>query len=78
MNILMLNWDSFAHEYVIEAFAGFDCKTDIFIWPFAEENMRENKSLELSLTKSIKEKEYDFVFSLNFFRSQRKYAMTVV
>ncbi len=67
MNILMLNWDSFAHEYVIEAFAGFDCKTDIFIWPFAEENMRENKSLELSLTKSIKEKEYDFVFSLNFF-----------
>ena len=67
MNILMLKWDSFAHEYVIEAFTEFNCKTDIFLWPFAEENMRENESLAQKLAEALEDKEYDFVFSLNFF-----------
>ena len=67
MNILMLEWDSFAHEYVIEEFNRVECKVDIFPWPFGKEDMRENEMLENSLIKILKEKKYDFVFSFNFF-----------
>lgn len=67
MKILMLEWDSFAHEYIIEEFKRADCEVDIFPWPFSKENMRENEPLYQKLLKVLKEKEYDFVFSLNFF-----------
>ena len=67
MNILMLEWDSFAHEYVIEEFNRVECKVDIFPWPFGKKDMRENEMLENSLIKILKEKKYDFVFSFNFF-----------
>lgn len=67
MNILLLEWDSFAHEYVIEEFNRADCEVDIFPWPFNEENMRENEPLESKLLGKLKEKEYAFVFSFNFF-----------
>lgn len=67
MNILMLEWDSFAHEYVIEEFKKADCEIDIFAWPFGVENMRDNEPLKHKLIKKLKEKEYGFVFSFNFF-----------
>lgn len=30
MNILMLEWDSFAHEYIVEEFKRAGCEVDIF------------------------------------------------
>ena len=67
MNILLLEWDSFAHEYMIEEFRKADNRVDIFPWPFGQENMRENEALCSKLSKILKEKKYDFVFSFNFF-----------
>ena len=67
MNILMLEWDSFGQEYVIEEFQKADCEVDIFPWPFGKENMRNNDVLCQRLTDVLKEKEYRFVFSFNFF-----------
>lgn len=67
MNILMLEWDSFAHEYVIEEFLKAGCKVDCFPFPFGTENMRNNDSLYEKLKKKVKECVYDFVFSFNFF-----------
>lgn len=67
MNILMLEWDSFAHEYVIEEFRRADCMVDIFPFPFGDENMRENQPLYHRLTEKLREKKYNFVFSFNFF-----------
>lgn len=72
MNVLLLEWDSFAHEYVAEEFNRAGYETDIFHWPFNEENMRENKPLEDKLARVLKEKEYSFVFSLNFFPAAAK------
>ena len=67
MNVLILEWDSFAHEYVIEEFQKAGCKTELFPWPFGKENMRENAPLCQRLRKELKEKEYGSVFSFNFF-----------
>lgn len=63
----MLEWDSFAHEYVMEELFKADCEVDIFPWPFGRENMRDNESLCRKLLNRLKEKEYAFVFSFNFF-----------
>lgn len=67
MNILMLEWDSFAHEYIIEEFRRADYEVDIFSWPYPKKNMRDNEELYDQLATVLKEKEYEFVFSLNFF-----------
>ena len=67
MRILVLEWDSFAHEYVIEEFRKADHEVDMFPWPFNEENMRENDLLYRKLTERLREGNYDFVFSFNFF-----------
>lgn len=67
MNVLMLQWDSFAHEYVTEEFYKKDCRIDMFPWPFGKENMRNNEILCNRLLGVLKGKEYDFVFSFNFF-----------
>ncbi len=67
MNVLILEWDSFAHEYVIEEFQKAGCMTELFSWPFGKENMRENEPLCQRLRKALKEREYGFVFSFNFF-----------
>lgn len=67
MNILLLEWDSFAHEYVIEEFKQAGYETDLFQWPFNRENMRENEPLESKLAEVLSEKNYSFVFSFNFF-----------
>lgn len=67
MNILVLEWDSFAHEYIIEEFRKAGCEVDIFVWPYPKENMRDNELLCNRLTDALKEQEYEFVFSLNFF-----------
>lgn len=67
MNVLMLEWDSFAHEYVIEEFRKADCAVDCFSLPFGKENMRDNDSLYHRLKEKLKECNYDFVFSFNFF-----------
>lgn len=67
MNILMLEWDSFAHEYIMEEFRKAECDVDILPWPFPKENMRENELLYHCLLEKLKEKEYKCVFSLNFF-----------
>ncbi len=67
MNILMLEWDSFAHEYIVEEFKRAGCEVDIFLWPYPEENMRENHELCHRLETVLKEKEYEWIFSLNFF-----------
>lgn len=67
MNILMLEWDSFAHEYIVEEFKRAGCEVDIFLWPYPDENMRENEKLCHRLSQTLKKKEYEFVFSLNFF-----------
>lgn len=67
MNILLLEWDSFAHEYVIEELRRADCKIDIFSWPYGMEDMRDNECLYNKLVQAMKEREYGFVFSFNFF-----------
>lgn len=67
MNVLVLEWDSFAHEYVIEELQKAGCKTELFTWPFGKENMRENEPLCQRLRGALKEREYGFVFSFNFF-----------
>ncbi|MDE7015545.1 MAG: glycosyltransferase [Kineothrix sp.] len=67
MKILMLEWDSFGQEYVIEEFKNADYSVDIFPWPFGREDMRENDSLCQRLAEMLETKEYRFVFSFNFF-----------
>lgn len=67
MHILMLEWDSFAHEYVMEEFKKADCTVKAFSWPFGKEEMRENEPLCSALSKCLKEEKFDFVFSFNFF-----------
>lgn len=67
MNILMLEWDSFAHEYIQEELKKADCNVDTFVWPFGLEEMRENPELEKKLAGRLEEQSYEFVFSLNFF-----------
>ena len=41
MKILILEWDSFGHEYIVDAFQQEACEIDCFPWPFGEESMRE-------------------------------------
>lgn len=67
MRILMLEWDSFAQEYIAEAFRREDCQVEIYPWPFGQEDMRENIKLRSLLEKKLREEAYSFVFSLNFF-----------
>lgn len=67
MRILLLEWDSFAHEYVVDEFKKNDCLVEVFTWPFGKEEMRENEQLFKELKNWLTEKEYDFVFSFNFF-----------
>lgn len=67
MNILILEWDSFAHEYVIEEFQKTGYDVHKLVWPFGQENMRENDALCRKLETELKENEYSFVFSFNFF-----------
>lgn len=67
MNILILDWNSFAHEYVAEEFKNLDCTVKYFPWPFGKENMRDNMELCAKLKECLNSQEYDFVFSFNFF-----------
>lgn len=67
MNILVLEWDSFAHEYVIEEFQKAGYNISKLAWPFGRENMRDNDTLCRKLANELKEREYSFVFSFNFF-----------
>lgn len=67
MNILILDWNSFAHEYVAEEFRNLDCTVEYFPWPFGKENMRENMELCAKLKECLNNQEYDFAFSFNFF-----------
>ncbi len=67
MKILMLEWDSFAQEYIIDAFRKADCQIEIYMWPFGREDMRNNNKLEEELEKKLRGEIYSFVFSLNFF-----------
>lgn len=67
MKILMLEWDSFAHEYVMEEFCEADCQMDKFSWPYGKENMRSNELLYRKLSDALESNTYDFVFSFNFF-----------
>ncbi len=67
MKILILEWDSFAQEYISEAFRKADCQVELYPWPFGLENMRENIKLKSLLEKKLSEETYSFVFSLNFF-----------
>lgn len=67
MNILFLEWDSFAQEYIAEAFRNAGCQIEVYLWPFGQENMRENESLRENIKKKLRDGDYTFVFSLNFF-----------
>ncbi len=67
MKILMLDWDSFAQEYIIEAFQKAGYQVEVFPWPFGRQNMRNNKALKIELEKKLRGESYAFVFSLNFF-----------
>ena len=67
MKILILEWDSFGHEYIVDALHQEACEIDYFPWPFGEESMRENPELENKLSDHMKVENYYFVFSFNFF-----------
>lgn len=67
MKILVLDWNSYAHEYILEEFRNADCLVNVFPWPFGSESMRENQELCASLETELRENEYNFVFSFNFF-----------
>lgn len=67
MKILILNWDSFGQEYIIEEFCAAGCDVEIYNWPFGTQDMRENKALCEEVGREIKDNAIDFVFSLNFF-----------
>lgn len=67
MHILMLEWDSFAQEYVQEEFKKADCIIDVMQWPFGIEEMRENDELYSDLVRQLRGTKYNFVFSFNFF-----------
>ena len=67
MNILMLEWDSFAQEYIKAEFQRDGCEVDVLSWPFGQEDMRENIELEKKLRDGLNNRDYQFVFSLNFF-----------
>ncbi len=67
MNILILDWNSYAHEYMTEEFEKSDCTVKYLSWPFGKEDMRENQELCMKLKECLGEQEYDFVFSFNFF-----------
>ena len=62
MNILMLEWDSFAHEYIIEEFLRAGCELELFPIPFGKESMRDNEPFYHKLKSKLKECAYDFVF----------------
>lgn len=63
----MLEWDSFAQEYIGAAFQRSGCQVEIYPWPFGQQNMRDNRILEDELEKKLRGEIYSFVFSLNFF-----------
>lgn len=67
MKILVLDWNSYAHEYIVEEFKKADCEIGVFEWPFGKENMRENERLCTELMNCLNEVKYDAVFSFNFF-----------
>lgn len=67
MRILMLEWDSFAHEHVMQELRKADCEVDIFHFPFGSEDMHDNEPLYHRLMERLKEEKYDFAFSFNFF-----------
>lgn len=67
MRILMLEWDSFAQEYIVAAFEKAGCLVEIYPWPFGSKNMRDNTALKIELEKKLRSRAYAFVFSLNFF-----------
>lgn len=67
MKILILDWDSFGKEYIIDEFIKAGAGTTVYPWPFGSEDMRENEKLESALEKKIKEENAEIVFSLNFF-----------
>ncbi|WP_342758472.1 CgeB family protein [Kineothrix sedimenti] len=67
MKILMLDWDSFAQEYIVEAFQKAGYQVEVFPWPFGRQNMRNNKALKIELEKKLRGETYAFIFSLNFF-----------
>lgn len=67
MNILILDWNSYAHEYMAAEFEKSGCTVRYFLWPFGKEDMRENVNLCAKLEESLQEQACDFVFSFNFF-----------
>lgn len=67
MKILMLEWDSFGTEYIIDAFKQADCMVEMYPWPFGEQEMRENEELCKTLEHRLNNEDVSFVFSLNFF-----------
>lgn len=67
MRILMLERDSFTHEYVMKELRRADCEVDIFHFPFGSEDMHDNEPLYHRLMERLKEEKYDFAFSFNFF-----------
>lgn len=67
MKILMLEWDSFGQEYLIEEFQKAGCEIEVYKWPFGKEDMRENVSLCNLLKEKLHQCKPDFIFSFNFF-----------
>ncbi|MBQ6888599.1 MAG: glycosyltransferase [Lachnospiraceae bacterium] len=67
MKILMLEWDSFGTEYIIDAFRHADCMVEMYPWPFGKQEMRENDLLCKELEHRLNNGDVSFVFSLNFF-----------
>lgn len=67
MKVLVLEWDSFGHEYMMEALETEGCEICYVPWPFGETSMRDNPDLEARLSSRMESENVHFVFSFNFF-----------
>jgi len=65
--VLYLQWDCFGEEYICESFKMAGLDVDLYPLPYGKVSMRHDEEFENNLENYLTDREYEFVFSFNFF-----------
>lgn len=65
--ILYLQWDCFGEEYICDSFRRQGYDVEAYPIPYGKFTLRHDEDFERKLTEKLSGKEYEFVYSFNFF-----------
>lgn len=65
--VLYLQWDCFCEEYLCTSLKKAGLEVEMYPLPYGKVSMRHDETFELQLKEHLNGKQYEFVFSFNYF-----------